>query len=103
MLPHFLGLYETGKALIDAGVIPNRNEPVFSLHALTTNRYIIAFEIKEFRDYCDLLVEYEDFYEYCFIQESKEDNILFEFENSFNNYKYIPFEQSVKDSLVCLV
>ena len=76
---------------------------VFSLHALTTNRYIIAFEIKEFRDYCDLLVEDEDFDEYCFIQESKEDNILFEFENSFNNYKYIPFEQSVKDSLVCLV
>ena len=32
MLPHFLGLYETGKALIDAGVIPNRNEPVFFLY-----------------------------------------------------------------------
>lgn len=64
---------------------------VYGVDNLNTNRYIISFEIKEFKDYCDLLTDKK--YNYIF-----KDNI-FEYDNSFKDYKYIPFEKSIKDSL----
>lgn len=65
---------------------------VYALNNLITNRYIIAFEIKSFKDYCDLIVANK---EYKFIHNDHP----FEFENSFNDYTYISFEKSIQDSL----
>jgi dihydroflavonol-4-reductase len=67
---------------------------LYTISSLTTKRYIISFEIKELKDYCDIITKKK-------INFITNDNI-FEFENSFKNYTYIPFTQSIIDSIKSL-
>jgi nucleoside-diphosphate-sugar epimerase len=67
------------------------NISVYSINNLTTKRYIITFEIKEFKHYCDMITHTK----INFIT----DNNIFDFENSFKSYKYISFKQSILDSI----
>lgn len=65
---------------------------IYSFNHFTTNRYIIAFEIKKFEEYCDIITEKK-------INFIENNNNIFDYDNSFKDYKYISFEKSVKDSV----
>jgi dihydroflavonol-4-reductase len=64
---------------------------LYAIDNLSTKRYIISFEIKELKDYCNIISDKN-------INFIKDDNI-FKFENSFKNYTYIPFTRSFIDSI----
>jgi dihydroflavonol-4-reductase len=64
---------------------------LYAIDNLTTKRYIISFEIKELKDYCNIIIDKN----INFIKDDK----IFKFENSFKNYTYIPFTQSFTDSI----
>ena len=69
---------------------------IHALEYLHTNRYIIAFEIKEFKDYCEEILP-ENVYNTL---QFNAPNDRFTFENSFQNYTYISFKHSIRDSII---
>lgn len=64
---------------------------VGSLPYKETSRNIISFNIKEFKDYCEIL----QIPNIIFIEKYS----IFEYENSFKEHIFIDFEKSLKDSI----